>query len=70
MTLIEALQTILDHRRGAGRRYLSWVFLLGVFQLKQAWWWGKLRLRTSTKAKLRQFISGLKLHLSRHLWGL
>jgi len=28
MTLIEALQTIPDHRRGAGRRYPLWVFLL------------------------------------------
>lgn len=30
MTLIEALQTIRDHRRGAGRRYPLWVFLLLV----------------------------------------
>lgn len=30
MTLIEALQTIPDHRRGAGRRYRLWVFLLLV----------------------------------------
>ncbi|MBM0742707.1 hypothetical protein JOY44_14005 [Phormidium sp. CLA17] len=28
MTLIEALQTIPDHRRGAGQRYPLWVFLL------------------------------------------
>lgn len=28
MTLIEALQTIPDHRRGAGRRYPLWVLLL------------------------------------------
>lgn len=28
MTLIEALQTIPDHRRGAGTRYSLWVFLL------------------------------------------
>lgn len=30
MTLIEALQTIPDHRRGAGQRYPLWVFLLLV----------------------------------------
>lgn len=30
MTLVEALQTIQDHRRGAGRRYPLWVFLLLV----------------------------------------
>jgi hypothetical protein len=30
MTLIEALQTIPDHRRGAGRRYPLWLFLLLV----------------------------------------
>lgn len=30
MTLIEALKTIPDHRRGAGRRYPLWVFLLLV----------------------------------------
>ncbi len=28
MTLIEALKTIPDHRRQAGRRYPLWVFLL------------------------------------------
>lgn len=28
MTLIEALQSIPDHRRGAGQRYPLWVFLL------------------------------------------
>ena len=28
MTLIEALRTIPDHRRGAGQRYPLWVFLL------------------------------------------
>lgn len=28
MTLIEALQTIPDHRRGAGQRYPLWMFLL------------------------------------------
>nr|WP_254721776.1 ISAs1 family transposase [Kovacikia minuta] len=28
MTLIEALKTIPDHRRGAGQRYPLWVFLL------------------------------------------
>lgn len=28
MTLIEAMQTIPDHRRGAGQRYPLWVFLL------------------------------------------
>lgn len=30
MSLIEALQTIPDHRRGAGQRYPLWVFLLLV----------------------------------------
>lgn len=30
MSLIEALQTLPDHRRGAGRRYPLWVFLLLV----------------------------------------
>lgn len=30
MSLIEALQTIPDHRRGAGRRYPLWLFLLLV----------------------------------------
>lgn len=30
MTLIEAMQTIPDHRRGAGRRYPLWIFLLLV----------------------------------------
>lgn len=30
MTLIEALQRIPDHRRGAGRRYPLWIFLLLV----------------------------------------
>ncbi len=28
MTLIEALQTVPDHRRGAGQRYPLWVFLV------------------------------------------
>lgn len=28
LTLIQALQTIPDHRRGAGQRYPLWVFLL------------------------------------------